>query len=352
MTMRKGLIALAGAAVGIGAGVVAERSMLKRRRRNDPEAAERYGTRRGERSRMLDLPDGARLFIEETGPSRARRGIVFVHGSGLRTDIWYYQMPGIEGRRLIFYDLRGHGLSQPKGDADFSVRGLADDLLRVVEDARLEEAVIVGHSVGGMVALEAALLRPDLEGSVLRGLVLLNTTYRPAVETLAGGAAIARLERVVRRPLDAFATRPEYLDRLRKIIKPSDGVFWAVALAAFGPGASPKQVDLMYDMLAETPADVIFDLIKSYRDFDVRERLDQVRVPVLVVGGTRDRITVPGASEYLAEHLPKAELRLLDDCGHMSMLERHREVNHMLSTFCDDVLGRPENLRARERKNS
>lgn len=342
MPSRKGLVALAGAAVGIGAGVVAGRSVVERRRRDDPEAAERYGSRRGDRSRMLEMSDGARLFVEETGPAAARRGIVFVHGSALRTDVWYYQMTGVDGRRSIFYDLRGHGLSQPKGDGDFSVRILAEDLIRVIEDAGLDEAVIVGHSIGGMVALEAALLRRDLQGSVLKGLVLLNTTYRPAAETLAGGAAVARLERVVRRPLDALGTRSDYVDRLRKILKPSDGVFWAIAHAAFGRGASAKQIDFTYDMLAETSADVLFDLIRSYRDFDVRDRLDEVRVPALVVGGSSDRITVCAASEYLAEHLPKAELRLLDGCGHMSMMERHREVNRMLATFCEDALGPAE----------
>jgi len=334
----RSIAALAAAAAGLGAGIVAERSAVRRRRRNDPEAAERYGTRRGERSRVLELEDGARLAVEEVGPAEARSGVVFVHGSCLRTDVWHYQMPGIDGRRLIFYDLRGHGLSQPKGDTDFSVRTLAGDLARVIEDAGLEEVVVVGHSVGGMAALQFALDHEREQGTSTKGLVLLNTTYRPAVETLVGGAAVARVERLARRPLDVIGKRADYVDRLRKIIKPSDAVFWTVALAGFGPGASAKQIDFTYDMLAETPADVIFDLIRSYRDFDVRDRLDEVGVPALVVGGTHDRITVSSASDYLARNLPKAELVMLERCGHMSMLERHREVNRQIAAFCANVL--------------
>jgi pimeloyl-ACP methyl ester carboxylesterase len=334
----RSIAALAAAAAGLGAGIVAERSAVRRRRRNDPEAAERYGTRRGERSRVLELEDGARLAVEEVGPAEARSGVVFVHGSCLRTDVWHYQMPGIDGRRLIFYDLRGHGLSQPKGDTDFSVRTLAGDLARVIEDAGLEEVVVVGHSVGGMAALQFALDHERDQGTSIKGLVLLNTTYRPAVETLVGGAAVARVERLARRPLDVIGKRADYVERLRKIIKPSDAVFWTVALAGFGPGASAKQIDFTYDMLAETPADVIFDLIRSYRDFDVRDRLDEVGVPALVVGGTHDRITVSSASDYLARNLPKAELVMLERCGHMSMLERHREVNRQIAAFCANVL--------------
>ena len=95
-------------------------------------------------------------------------------------------------------------------------------------------------------------------------------------------------------------------------------------------------------MLSETEADVIFDLIKSYRDFDVRDRLDQVTVPVLIIGGSHDRLTQSHASEYLATRLPKADLHILDGCGHMSMLERHREVDSLLESFLADNLGKPQ----------
>ena len=114
-------------AAGLTAGIVAERVAVRKRRKTDPEASEKFGERRGERSRMVDLSDGGRLFVEEVGPE-VRSGVVFVHGSVLRTDMWHYQMAGIDDRRLIFYDMRGHGLSQPKGSSEFSVATLARDL--------------------------------------------------------------------------------------------------------------------------------------------------------------------------------------------------------------------------------
>lgn len=343
---RRGVWALAGAAAGVGAGLVAQHSVIKRRRRNDPEGGERFGERRGERSRILELPDGARIFIEETG-RESSKGAVFVHGSSLRTDTWHYQLPGIGGHRLIFYDLRGHGMSKPKGDSEFSIERLVDDLRAVIDDCGLEEVVIVGHSVGGMIALDLCRLYPDDLGGRVKGLVLLNTTHRPAAETLIGGAPLARIERAIRKPLDALGARSDYVEYLRRVIKPSDTVFMAVSLAAFGQGASAKQIDFTYDMLAETPADVIFDLIRSYRDYEVTEHLGGVNVPTLVIGGTHDRITIGRASEEIAERLPKAELKMLEGCGHMSMLERHREVNRLLEGFFGDVLGDPDEQGAR-----
>ena len=337
MSKKTGIVALAGTAVGVGVGLAAQRAAVRRRRLNDTEVAEPFGKRRGTRPRTMELPDGARLFIEEAGP-KSKKGAVFLHGSALRTDVWHYQLEGIGDHRLVFYDLRGHGLSQPKGDRRYNITTLIEDLLAVIEDSGLHEVVLVGHSVGGMIALDLCSSRPDLLGSSIKGVVCVNTTHRPAYETVTGGAAIARLERVLRHPLDALGKAHERVDRLRKIIKPSDSLFMAVSFAAFGPHASAKQIDFTYDMLAETPTDVLFDLFKAYRDYDVTDVLPDVTVPVLVLTGTHDRITVPGASEFLADNLPKAELKVFERCGHMTMLEKHGEFNTMLAAFFDEVL--------------
>lgn len=338
---RSGLLAVAGAVVGAGAGVAAQKSVLRRRRRNDPEGGEAFGTKRGIRTRTIDLADGACVFIEEVGPE-LDRGAVFIHGSALRTDVWHYQFDGLGGQRLLFCDLRGHGQSQPKGKAAYSIETLAHDLEAIIHASGLKEAVVVGHSVGGMIAMELCVRRPELLGSTIKGLVLVNTTYGPVAETLIGsGVGLARLERVTRRPFDALGAQHERIERMRRLVKPSDAIFWAVALAGFGPHASPAQIDFTYQMLSETPAELIFDLVRSYRDFDVAHRLGEITVPALVVGGTHDRLTVTRASEYLAERLPKAEVHIFERCGHMSMMERHREFNRLVTKFLQDTLGPP-----------
>ena len=336
--MKKGgLVALIGSAAGVGAGLVAQRSVVKRRRRNDPHAGEPFGKRRADRSRMISLPDGAELFVEESGPE-VNSGVVFVHGSALRTDLWHYQMPGIGEHRLVFFDLRGHGRSGSKGELPFSIDTLADDLAAVIEDCALDEVVVVGHSIGGMIALQLCASRQEWLGGRIKGLVLAHTTYRPAYDTSIGGAIVSKLERVIRNPLDLVGGYHDKIERLRKIVRPTDQVFLAVSFAAFGPGASAKQIDFTYDMLSDTSADVLFELVKSYRDYDVRELLSEVTVPALVITGTHDRLTIPKASEYLAQHLPKAELQVFERCGHMTMLERPQEFNAMIGRFFDDVL--------------
>ncbi|MGH2756716.1 MAG: alpha/beta fold hydrolase, partial [Actinomycetota bacterium] len=192
--------------------------------------------------------------------------------------------------------------------------------------------------------------RPELLGGKIKGLVLVNTTYGPVAESLIGSGVIARIERVTRRPFDALGTQHARIERLRKLVRPSDAIFWGVAFAAFGPDASPKQIDFTYDMLSETPSELIFDLVRSYRDHDMAELLGDVTVPALVIGGTHDRLTQPKASRFLADHLPKAELHVFDRCGHMSMLERHQEFNTLVTDFLHDTLGAPSAKRRRTAK--
>ena len=345
--MKPRIFTAATALGGLAAGVALEHTMLRRRRRNDPEAGERFGERRGERTRRYDLPDGGRLLVEEVGPARSRKAAVFVHGSALSTDEWHYQLTGLGGHRLIFYDLRGHGRSRPKGDKDFSMTCLADDLAEVIARGKLDEVVVVGHSIGGMIALQLCKEQPDLLGDTIKGLVLLNTTPRPPTETLIGGMSVARLERLMRRPIDALSGYSTQLGRFRWVATPSDAVFWGVALTAFGPGAPAGQIDFTYRMVSATPADVLFDLLRTYRTFDMTDDLSAVAVPVRVITGTHDRLTIPEASRELAGRLPKAELDVLDGCGHMSMLERHTQVNRIITEFLHDTLGKPRKAQTR-----
>jgi pimeloyl-ACP methyl ester carboxylesterase len=328
---------LAGAVAGLATGVVTEHVALHRRRTADPEGTEDFGSRRGSRTRILPRADGAWIFVEEAGPP-ADTGVLFIHGSSLRSDTWHYQMAGMPGRRLVFYDLRGHGRSARGGRAPYSVATLVEDLRAVLEDAGLREVCLVGHSLGGMVALELCCRYPELMGSAIKSLVLCNTTYRPAIETVVGGAAVARLERITRRPFDFVGSQHQRVDSLRKLVRPSDALFWTVSFAGFGPGASAKQIDFTYDMLADTPSATIFDLFRAYRDFDVTDHLADINVPALVIGGTHDRVTVPEASEYLAARMPKAELVILEGCGHMAMMERHADFNERLERFLTDTL--------------
>ncbi|HSX67555.1 alpha/beta hydrolase, partial [Nocardioides sp.] len=124
---------------------------------------------------LVTLEDGTRLAVEADGPVDAAVSVVFVHGFTLNLTSFRNQRATLQAAsgdvRRIFVDQRGFGSSErgPRGKA--SIDQLARDLAEIVEAAP-GRVVLVGHSMGGMVILALAGLRPDLFGGRVRGTVL------------------------------------------------------------------------------------------------------------------------------------------------------------------------------------
>ena len=207
-------------------------------------------------------------------------------------------MWGLQERRFeraVLLDLPGH----PTGPACRRADELADALAPLI--ARVDgPRVVVGHSLGGAVAIELARRHPEL----VDGLVLLATGARLPVpewvmESLRADFA-AECERLL---TASFAGGPSRaLER------------WREAMHAAGPEA------LEADYLA-------------CRSFDVRGGLGEVRVPALVIAAAEDTLTPPWLSEELARELPLAQMALVPGAGHMVMAEGSGAVNLLLAGY-------------------
>ena len=102
------------------------------------------------------MDDGGRIEVFESGHGPA---IVLLHGMGLSADIWARQFPTLsEGHRVIAWNQRGCGASTA-GTEGYGLDRLVDDLMAVLEALDVRDAVLVGHSVAGMVVVEAAITR-------------------------------------------------------------------------------------------------------------------------------------------------------------------------------------------------
>jgi len=116
---------------------------------------------------------GHQLVMDQGG--EGGQPILFIHGWTCRRDYWVPQMADLaRDYRVAALDLSGHGESESEGRTDWSVTGLADDVTAALEALGAEDAVLVGHSMGGTVALEAA-ARTD----VVRAVVLVDTFVLP-----------------------------------------------------------------------------------------------------------------------------------------------------------------------------
>jgi pimeloyl-ACP methyl ester carboxylesterase len=165
----------------------------------------------------------------------------------------------------------------------------------------IERAVVVGHSMGGAIALTMAL---DAPGRVA-GLVLIATGARLRV-------APAILEKI---PVDF------------------DMALDVITRCAWSPVASANLVELGRESLREIGPDVLLGDLAACDRFDVMERLGEVDVPALVIVGSADRLAPVKYARYLADHISDARLVVIENAGHMVMLERPAEVAGVIGEF-------------------
>jgi len=335
---RRGLL-LGALAAGAAAGLAAERYLVGRDRgRPDPEAGERFGELRGRDLPAVASFDGTRLHVEVVdgdGPT-----IVLAHGFSLSSLAWHYQIRDLPpAYRLVFFDQRGHGRSEKARRGDWTLDALARDLEAVVAaHGGPGPVALLGHSMGGMAALRYCALFPEQVGSRVAALVLVNTTAADVMGGMLPGAArrmTAALQAIQEGAVRALATNAGRVDRLRG--RTRDLAYLAVRFAGLGPKAMPSVVEFTDRMLAECPTEVWAHMLPALLGLDVSDVLDVIDVPTLVVAGTHDRLTPPGAAERMAAAIKGAQLAVISDAGHMSFLERPQSFNALLRAFLRGV---------------
>ena len=323
---RLGVLAAMGA--GVAAGYALERAGMRGLR----PVVQRGPTTEFEppedcEHRHIATKDGGELHLLDRGRGRP---IVLLHGVTLSNVSWHYQILDLaEDHRVLAVDTRGHGDSKP-GDDTWGIEGLATDLVQLLEALDLRDVVLVGHSMGGMAALQLAVDHPDVVAERVAGLVLVSTAAGP-MSKLIGFKAVTRMVTPPARHGLRLA------GRIPGGIFPSNDLSYLVFRLGHGHRADPAHVELNRTMTAATPLHVLAELLSGILSFDLRERLDRVKVPALVIVGTRDILTPPSTARAMADGLPDAELVVLRGAGHMVMLERADEVSDLIRRFSERV---------------
>jgi non-heme chloroperoxidase len=321
---------LAAAASGLGAAYVLERALAKRWRAGaDDLAAAGLSMPNDVEHHFIPTSDGGRIHAVEAGQGPP---IVFMHGITLGVGIWVRQFRELsKSHRVIAVSLRGHGQSIGVAGS-YAFERLADDVLEVLTELDVSGAVVVGHSMGGMVLQVAALARAEALRKHAVGLVLLATDAGPAVPGPVG--------RPVGSTLAVMAGRAAgYAERHSKGVYPgSDLATWATRLC-FGARPNPADVELVRSISAAVSPKAMAELLVPLFAFDVRIDLHEIDLPTLVISGSRDLLTPPRRGREMADRIPGARLVVLPGCGHLVMLERSAELNRMVEEFSDALTG-------------
>jgi len=315
---RRALWTAAGAAGALAAGGILE-SAHTRRIARDPERKTLEGPLTGRVHRVRSA-DGTLLHSEVFGPEDGE-SVVLAHGWTEARRFWTYVIRGLEGKglRVVAYDLRGHGDSEPARDGNHAIRRFGEDLEAIlvacVPDDR--RAVVVGHSLGAM-SIASWAEQHDVERHV-RGAVLLNT----GVENLINEHLLFpvpglgnALNRTI--ALHGFLGSKAPLPRFSTPLSAA-----VIRYIAFGPDASPAQVAFFERMLVTCPPDVRADVGIAMSEMDLSHALPRLTVPTIVIAGSADKLTPPSHARRIAEMLPQLRrLTVLEDTGHMTPLER------------------------------
>ncbi len=283
----------------------------------------------------LERPDGTNLYVTTYGRPDAPP-VVFTHGAGNNSTAWYYAQRHLAARfRVIVWDLPGLGRTTGPRNHDYSLDKHARDLEAILAFAGGSPAVLVGHSLGGMIVQTFCRLFPERLGRDVVGLVLVDTSpTNPVRTTTASGLARAIQKPLLEPLLHVVIGLSPLLQLLNWLGYLNGTVHVGASLTGFAGTETRGQLDLAarYSPLAP-PAVLARETLAMFR-YDATAVLPTLPVPVLVVTGHLDRLIVPATSRWLCDAIPRAELLVLEPAGHQGIFEQHEPFIDALDTFC------------------
>lgn len=292
------------------AGWAVERSAAARLRADEAELVEAGLSLPAEAQHsFVTTSDGGRLHVVEVGEGPP---VVLVHGITLSSAIWAPMLRRLATtNRVLAVDLRGHGASVA-GDGGMGFERQADDLLEVLAELDVADAVLVGHSMGGMIS-QVLLGRPGRPAPVA-SFVALSTTAGPLSTSRAGRRMASSVTAVARRTLH------RRIHHGSSIFPGEDAATWLTRLS-FGARPEAPAVELARAQTQSLSPTILAELLGPLLHFDGTAACGRITTPTTVVVGSRDLLTPPRLARRLATAIPESELVRISTVGHMIMLE-------------------------------
>jgi pimeloyl-ACP methyl ester carboxylesterase len=286
------------------------------------------------REQRLQRPDGSELQVESYGPEHGPP-IILTHGWALNSTEWTYLKRQLSQRfRLIVWDLPGLGRSTRPTNNDYSLENLAHHLEAVLSLAGGQPAILLGHSIGGMITLTFTRLFPEALGARVAGLGLVHTTYTNPVRTTHMAEFYTALEKPVIVPLlhltiwlSPFVWLMNWLSYLNGTMHLS------TKQSGFAGTETWEQVEFISRLQPHgSPAVLARGMLGMLR-YDATETLRRINIPTLVVPGDQDPLCRPEASQRIHQDVATAQLAPLAPAKHMGLIEHHEQFADIVAEF-------------------
>jgi pimeloyl-ACP methyl ester carboxylesterase len=293
-------------------------------------AGDDYGVTDGPDWRSIDWSQhlhrteilGSEVNYADIGDQGDHRPIVFIHGLGGQWQNWLENIPRFaEMRRVVALDLPGFGLSEMPSEK-ISIEFYGRVVAELCERLELAPAVLVGNSMGGFVAAEVAIKRPEIVERLMllssAGVSQVDVAKRP---TMAVAKAVGLLTTSNLAQLRVVATRPK-------------ARHWTLSLVARHP--SRLAPDLAFEgMMKGTNKPGFEDALRACLEYDFRDRLPKIGCPTIVVWGEKDMIIPVEDADRFTELIDGAQKVVFEDTGHVPMIERPATFNGVLQEFLE-----------------
>ncbi len=254
-----------------------------------------------------------KVHFIETG-SHNKSAVVLIHGLGATGESWYFQLKAAAeaGFRVIAPDLPGFGRSKYSGRF-WDIKTISKELVSFLSGAGLREYFLAGISLGGAVALQAALDFPER----VRGLMLINTFACLKPHSLSEWVYFTR------RGILAFLRSPAVQAKM-------------VADRVFPHPDQHIYRQMLVENINKANPRVYRQAMIALAKFDVRNRLAELNKPVWVVSGAADT-TIPLMAQYdLVRRIPNARHYCVSEAGHAVNIDRPEEFNRILLKFLSE----------------
>ena len=284
----------------------------------------------------IDEPQGIPAEMSNGQPAAT---VVFSHGYTLSLRSWVFQRRSLKaaGYRVVLWDARGHGQSGAGSKESYEIDQLGHDLYSVIKAVVPRgPLILVGHSMGGMTMMALAAHHPHLIKDRVIGAAFVATSPGgiSAVSWGLGKVLGKAVHRLGPFAVGQLAGRQSLVDSVLKAGREVEEYF--VDLYSFASPVPLSIVRLTADMIFKTRIEVISDFMETFDKHDKREALEQfIGVETLVINGIQDMMTPPEHSEEIVKLIPGSEHVLVNDAGHIIMLEHGDVVSEQLLSLIE-----------------
>lgn len=242
--------------------------------------------------------------------------IIFIHGFPFNKSMWDKQVKALkENYRVIAYDVRGHGDSD-SGTGDFSIDLFADDLLSLMDELKIDKAMLCGLSMGGYIALNAVEKDPDRFDALI-----LSDTNCIADTSEAKEKRLKTIESIKKNGVEKFAE-----ESIKNLFSPES------------LSTKEKEIAHVREMILNTSKKSLYKTLQAfYERKETCSKLHDINVPVLIMVGEEDKITPLEAAQMMHEKIEDSVLYIIEHAGHLSNLENPTDFNNQLEKLVSTV---------------